>query len=94
MTHPFHPLKGCRFELLDSRRAWGEDRVYYLNDAGAVKFIQSSWTDIGMPDPYVIVSQGRSVFRTSDLLSLVLLVNELNAVRTGRASSYLCRYGY
>ncbi|MBZ0188538.1 MAG: Y4bD/Y4pK family protein [Candidatus Obscuribacterales bacterium] len=87
MTHPFHPLKGCRFELLDSGHAWGADRVYYLNEAGEAKSLPSSWTDACMPDPYVVVSKGRSVFRTCDLLSLVRLVNELNKVRESMVSS-------
>ncbi|MBS3779452.1 MAG: hypothetical protein KGY41_03575, partial [Desulfovermiculus sp.] len=23
VTHPFHPLSGCEFELMDYRHAWG-----------------------------------------------------------------------
>jgi hypothetical protein len=31
VTHPFHPLYGCTFELVIYRNNWGEDRVYFHN---------------------------------------------------------------
>jgi hypothetical protein len=34
ITHEFHPLLGKVYELVDRRRTWGEDRVYYHDDAG------------------------------------------------------------
>ena len=30
-THPFHPLYGQRFVLVQVRRNWGEERVYSLD---------------------------------------------------------------
>ena len=29
VTHPFHPLRGRTFPLVDCRQTWGEDRVYF-----------------------------------------------------------------
>ncbi|MCB1873320.1 MAG: hypothetical protein KDI49_15190 [Gammaproteobacteria bacterium] len=29
VTHPFHPLLGREFTLVDRRTTWGEDRVYF-----------------------------------------------------------------
>ncbi|WP_208461047.1 DUF5372 family protein, partial [Paraburkholderia mimosarum] len=29
VTHPFHPLRGQEFVLLERRCAWGEERVYF-----------------------------------------------------------------
>jgi hypothetical protein len=31
ITHPFHPLHGRQYELIDMRCTWGEDRVYYYD---------------------------------------------------------------
>ncbi len=35
------------------------------------------WTDVVAGDPFVVVSAGRSPFRTADLLELAELVGEL-----------------
>ena len=37
------------------------------------------WTDIGLKDPFVAVSAGRSLFRVEDLLGLVRLIEEINS---------------
>ena len=34
VTHPFHPLHGRTFPLVDCRQTWGEDRVYFHDDSG------------------------------------------------------------
>ena len=73
VTHPFHPLKGQKFELVEYRHNWGEERVYYLNVAGELCLIPASFTDVIPPDPFVAVSHGRSRLRVVDLLELVNL---------------------
>ncbi|MCU0809079.1 MAG: Y4bD/Y4pK family protein [Candidatus Contendobacter sp.] len=45
VTHPFHPLAGQRFELVDRYRIWGEDRVYYHTAAGEL------FTAVVLPHP-------------------------------------------
>ena len=69
MTHPFHPLCGNEFELVDRRRTWGEDRVYY-QDGGELKRMPAEWTSAAVADPFVVVSAGRALFRVDDLLEL------------------------
>ncbi len=39
----------------------------------------ASWTDVGDPDPFVELSQGRAATRVEDLLRLVQLVEDLQA---------------
>ena len=73
MTHPFHPLKGQKFELVTYRHNWGEERVYYLNEAGELCLIPANFTDVIPPDPFVAASGGRSRLRIGDLLQLVTL---------------------
>jgi hypothetical protein len=39
--------------------------------------LPAEWTDVVLEDPFVVVSAGRSPFRTADLLKLAELVGEL-----------------
>ena len=77
MTHPFHPLVGREFVLEDLRFVWGEERVYFLDEKGDLVRLPASWTSVGAVDPFVVVSDGRSLFRVSDLLRLVDIAEEL-----------------
>ena len=46
VTHPFHPLRGRTFQLVDCRQTWGEDRVYFHDDAGQLARLPRQWTDV------------------------------------------------
>lgn len=74
MTHPFHPLYGQEFDLVDRRRTWGEDRVYYHDRAGELKRLPAAWTSAAAADAFVWVSGGRAHFRVEDLLALARLI--------------------
>ena len=77
MTHPFHPLFGRKFKLIEYRRAWGEDRVYFLDKTGQLQRFPASWTDVVGEDPFVAVAAGRSPLRLKELLQLVDLLARL-----------------
>lgn len=77
MTHPFHPLHGHQFKLLEYRNAWGEDRVYFYDDTGKLRRLPATWTDVVGEDFFTIVAGGRSALRVDDLLRLVELVRRL-----------------
>jgi hypothetical protein len=77
VTHPFHPLYDCEFELIEYHQAWGEDRVYFLDSSGQLQRLPGSWTDVVGEDPFVAVAQGRSPLRVKELLKLVDLVEQL-----------------
>ena len=77
MTHPFHPLHGLEFELLEYHQAWGEDRVYFLDSSEQLQRLPASWTDVVGEDPFVAVAGGRSPLRMKELLQLVDLVARL-----------------
>ena len=77
MTHPFHPLCGREFELVTYRQNWGEDRVYFHDDQGQLRALSAGWTSLGADDPFVVISAGRSAFRTVDLLELAGLLRGL-----------------
>jgi Phage integrase family/Family of unknown function (DUF5372) len=46
VTHPFHPLRGRTFQLVDCRQTWGEDRVYFYDDSGHLARLPLQWTDV------------------------------------------------
>ena len=77
MTHPFHPLHGREFELLDYRSVWKEHRVYFYNAEGELRQLPARWTDVVPPEQIVTVGAGRSPFRADDLLRLADLIRRL-----------------
>jgi Family of unknown function (DUF5372) len=56
--------------LLSVRQTWGEYRVFYQDDAGALAALPTTWTDVAAVDPFVTIAQGRSYCRPFDLLRL------------------------
>ena len=83
MTHPFHPLLGREFEVLETITVVGVERIHYTGDDGTLRTIRPAWTSAAAVDPFVRVAAGRSAFRVSDLLSLSALLDSLNG--DGRA---------
>jgi hypothetical protein len=81
VIHPFHPLFGREYDLIEYRSCWAEDRVFYSDEDGSFRSLPASWTNLGGDDPFVAVSAGRAHFRLADLLELVEVVQ---AVRKRR----------
>ena len=77
VTHPFHPWVGREFDLVTLRHNWGEDRVYFHDDAGELKSLPTRWTSVFPEDPFVMVAAGRSPFRIGDLRELADLLRRL-----------------
>jgi hypothetical protein len=74
LTHPFHPLIGREFEVVDFRHSWGDAWLYFYDDEGELRSIRAGWTDWEGENPFVALSAGRAHFRVDDLLGLVALV--------------------
>ena len=79
ITHPFHPLFGREYGLVSYRNAWGEDRVYFHNEAGKLIGVPAHWTDFFPVDPFQVVAAGRSLFRPTELQLLVQLIAKLRS---------------
>jgi hypothetical protein len=75
VTHPFHPLYQRQFELLSYRKSWGRQFIDFQHDNVKTGAIPLAWTDADQPDPFLTLSQGRSVFRVPELLQLVELID-------------------
>jgi hypothetical protein len=79
VIHPYHPLFERVFELVTCRQNWGEDRVWFYDREGHLTSIPTSWTDVAVLDPLVVVAAGRSMFRVTDLLELARRIRSLEA---------------
>jgi len=77
VTHPFHPLSGCEFELVDYRKSWGKHRVYFYDSSEQLRQVPASWTDVVGEDPYIAIAQGRSALHFESLLRLADLLDGL-----------------
>lgn len=66
------------------RQTWGEYRVFFYDEQGALKALPASWTDAGEPDPFVTLAGGRAHFRPADLLALAALLAHLRDPSKGR----------
>lgn len=51
--------------------------MYFYKSENHMVTVPLSWTDIEPPDPFVKISDGRALFRVTDLLRLASLLNEL-----------------
>ena len=86
VTHPFHPWCGRTFELLERRTTWGEDRVYFHDEAGQLRRLPAAWTSAAVRSPFEVLAGGRSHFRVADLLQLVTLIARQRPLQGAQAS--------
>ena len=77
VTHPFHPLFGQELTVLWRRRIDGEDFLIFQNMENHNNSISVYWTSLNQPNPYIVISDGRSLFRPKELLELVQLLKDL-----------------
>ena len=63
--------------LVTWRHNWGDERVYYQDEAGGLHSVPAAWTSLAPVDPFVRLSAGRSAFRVTDLLELARLLAAL-----------------
>jgi hypothetical protein len=81
ITHPFHPLRGKTFKLIERRTTWGEDRVYFHDVSGEFRRLPTAWTSVSARGVFETISAGRSHFRVEDLLQLVALIAQEKQAR-------------
>jgi hypothetical protein len=67
--------------LVTRRLNWGEDRVFYYDQTGALKSFLSNVTDVMPEDAFTRISAGRSAFRVDDLLDLLGLIDRYGRAR-------------
>ena len=77
VTHPFHPLTGGQFVCVGERYNRYGTRLLLRIDEDHICSVPRQWTDVVAPEPDVVISGSRSLFRLADLLALADLVSQL-----------------
>lgn len=78
ITHPFHPYSGRQLTCVGERYNRYGKRLLLQVDENTVCSVPESWTDLGDPDPEIIVGRNRALFRLDDLIELSRLVTLLS----------------
>ncbi len=73
--------------MVNHGHAWGEERVYFFDEAGRLISLLASWTSLAAPDPFVVLAAGRSPFRFEDLVRLVDLVAQMKSTKENAAGT-------
>jgi len=77
ICHPFHPLRGQRFEVLKERRVSGVDTLILRILERGTFSIPREWTDCDCPSGHSSVSFPPRRFDADALLDLVALLDQL-----------------
>lgn len=82
ITHPFHPLSGKQFDLVEHRYIFSESYVYFHDDRGHLREVPAVWTDFVKADGFAEIAAGRSPLHARRLVELADLVGRM-AKETG-----------
>jgi hypothetical protein len=78
ITHPFHPLHDQTFPLLPQRVAWGEERVFFHDpQTHELRSLPMAWTSLALPDPFLVVADGKAVLRFVDAQHLNRVLKDI-----------------
>ncbi len=77
VTHPFHPLRGQQLPCVGERYNRYGMTLLLKADDGAVYAVRPQWTDVMAPDPEIVLGEQRALFRVTDLLELLRLLDRL-----------------
>jgi hypothetical protein len=77
IRHPFHPLRGQRFQILKARRIAGID-TFLLRELDRGTFsIAREWTDWADPSPYCALGLSPRRLDAGSLFELATLLEQL-----------------
>ena len=79
ISHPFHPLRGRRFEVLKKRRVAGVDTLILRELERGTLSVPREWTDWADPSPYDSLTPPSHRLSADCLFELVALLDALAA---------------
>ena len=81
ISHPFHPLRGRRLEVLKKRRVAGVDTLILRELERGTFSVPREWTDWADPSPYDSLTLPPQRLAADCLFELVALLDALPASR-------------
>jgi hypothetical protein len=78
ITHPFHPLRSQRFEVLKTRRVAGVNTLILRHPDRGSYTVAQEWTDWALPDASTEPSETTHKLAVEPLLQLADLLAELS----------------
>ncbi|MCD4707737.1 MAG: Y4bD/Y4pK family protein [Candidatus Sabulitectum sp.] len=72
-------MRGQEFRVENYHNVRSEKRVYFYDENGNLQSIPIDWTDMSSPDPFLLLSNGKSLFRVSELLSLCWMLEKIDS---------------
>jgi Family of unknown function (DUF5372) len=79
ISHPFHSLRGRRFEVLKKRRVAGVDTLILRELERGTLSVPREWTDWADPTPYDSLTRPPHRLAADSLFELVALLDALAA---------------
>jgi Family of unknown function (DUF5372) len=77
VVHPFHPLHGREFEIVEHRLIFSRSVLYFQAEGDYLAQIPAVWTDFTTGDPFLEIAAGHSPLHGASLLQLTDLVATL-----------------
>ena len=77
IRHPFHPLRGQRFQVLKERRSAGIDTLLLREQDRGSFSIAREWTDWADPSPYAALGLPLRRLDANSLFELAALLDQL-----------------
>jgi hypothetical protein len=78
IRHPFHPLRGQRFEVLKQRKVAGIDTLLLRQQERGSVSVAREWTDWADPSAYELLGLAPQRLDVHSLLELVTLLEQLD----------------
>jgi hypothetical protein len=78
IRHPFHPLRGQRFQVLKARRIAGIDTLLVRELDRGTFSIAREWTDWADPSPYEPLGLPPRLLKADSLFELATLLEQLS----------------
>jgi len=77
ITHPFHPRRGQRFQILKVRQISGVQTLILRGTSGGTFTVNQEWTDHAEPSPYSSLNINDPILSVSLLLALAEFVKNI-----------------
>ena len=70
-------MEGREFEVVSYHHSGSEKRAFFHDESGDLQSIPIAWTDMIPPDPFLLLPNGKSLFRVAELLSLCRMLDKI-----------------